>query len=62
MQLPPLVGVTIPAAMVQLPLAAKLAGNPEDVVAITENGGSPSVRSGSGAKAMVWPARTMAKV
>ena len=34
---------------------AKLTGNPDDAVAVTENGEVPNVRVASAPKVMVWP-------
>ena len=62
MQVPPLPGVTSAPATVQLPAAVKLTGSPEDADAPTANGGSPNVRSGRGAKAMVWLDQPMVKL
>ena len=53
-QLPAPVMVTVVPDTVQLPVAAKLAGNPDDAVAVTVNGGSLVVLSGRGLKVIVW--------
>ena len=55
----PVIDTTSPATE-QPPVALKRTASPDDAVAVTVNGGSPNVRSGSAAKVIVWPAAAMA--
>ena len=61
-QLPAPVRVTSSARTVQAPVAAKPTARGEVVVALTANGGSPTVLGSSGPKVMAWsalPTRTV---
>ena len=55
-QLPAPVRVTSSARTVQAPVAAKPTARGEVVVALTANGGSPTVLGSSGPKVMAWSA------
>ena len=62
LQPPAAVRRSVSPSMVHSPVALKRTGKPEDAVAATVNGGSPSVRSDSGAKLMLCEARPIANV
>jgi hypothetical protein len=53
LQLPALVRVTVLPVTVQLAVAEKVTGKPDDAVAVTSNGGSPNVRLDKGPKVIV---------
>jgi hypothetical protein len=61
-QLPPPVKVTVAPATVQLPEALKVIVRPDDAVALTTNGMSPKILSGSAPNVIVWPSFETLKV
>ena len=61
-QLPPPVRCTVVPLTVQLPLAVKLTGRPEEAVALTVKSGSPKVLFARGPNVIVWSALAMLKV
>jgi hypothetical protein len=54
--------VIVLPAIVQLPVALKLTGRPEEALAATSNGASPSMWLGTTPKVIVWLALAIVKV
>ncbi len=62
LQLPAPVMVTVLPLTVQLPLALKLTGSPDEAVALTVKGGLPKVLLAKAPKLIVWFSALITKV
>src|SRR5919202_907243 len=59
---PAAVRVTVAPETVQAPVGVRTTGSPEEAVALSANGASPKVFSGSGSNVIVWSARATVRL